>query len=302
MSIDRDDPSAPLTRRNALSALLGAGAALAFGCGGSNGAPESSADAGSDGPATPDAGAAGEDAAACAVTPEGEIGPYFADDSAAGFNRSNLLSNVDGTSTQAGIPLTLNITVLDAQKGCAPYVGAQVDIWHCNASGVYSDIAAESTSTEQWLRGYQLTDASGRVTFTTIVPGWYSGRTTHIHLRLRSSYSEASSTSDGTNTTQCFFEQTFVDRLSTAVAPYSAEGKNPTTNAGDRVYSQQESGANLLTLTGDDTSGYTASMTIYLPITADYDAASPGGGPGAGGMPEGGPGGNGPPVGTADGG
>jgi protocatechuate 3,4-dioxygenase beta subunit len=126
------------------------------------------------------------------------------------------------------------------------------------------------------------------VTFTTIIPGWYSGRTTHIHLRIRSSYSEASSTTDGTNTTQCFFDQTFVDTLAESVAPYDAEGVNPTTNAGDRVYSQQEGGANQLTLAGDNTSGYTTSVTLFLPITADYDASAMGGGGGPPG--DGGPG------------
>lgn len=150
----------------------------------------------------------------------------------------------------------------------------------------------ESTSSDQWLRGYQLTDDNGQITFVTIIPGWYSGRTTHIHLRVRSTYSEASSTTDETNTTQCFFEQTFVDTLYTTVSPYSADGKNPTTNASDRVYSQQEDGANVLALTGDNTNGYTASVIIYLPITATYDASSPttggmGGPPGEGGLPPG---------------
>jgi protocatechuate 3,4-dioxygenase beta subunit len=303
MSIDKTDKAEAMTRRGALSALLGAG--LALGCGSSGNASGTSSDGGPDGASNPDAGTVGDtgagDAGVCEVTPEGEIGPYFADDSATGFNRSSIVSNLDGTSTQPGVPLTLSVTVVDAKNGCTPYVGAQIDIWHCNASGVYSDISSEETSSDQWLRGYQLTDANGQVTFKTIIPGWYSGRTTHIHLRVRSSYSEASSTSDGTNTTQCFFDQTFIDTLYTTVSPYSAEGKNPTTNASDRVYSQEEDGANLLTLTGDNTNGYAASVTIFLPITATYDAATPGGGgpgggPDDGGFPgEGGPGGGGPP-------
>jgi protocatechuate 3,4-dioxygenase beta subunit len=238
----------------------------------------------------------GADGAACAVTPEGEIGPYFADDSAAGFNRSNILANIDATSVQTGIPLTLTVTVKDSATGCAPYANAQVDIWHCNAAGVYSDQASESTSTETWLRGYQMTDASGQVTFVTIIPGWYSGRTTHIHLRVRSTYSTASSTSDGTNTTQLFFDQAFVDTLASGVAPYSSEGQNPTTNASDRVYSSQTNGANLLSLSGDNTAGYTAAVTIVLPITDEAaEGGAGGGGPGmeggpGGGPPEGGPG------------
>jgi protocatechuate 3,4-dioxygenase beta subunit len=241
----------------------------------------------------------GTDAGACTVTPEGEIGPYFADDSAAGFNRSNILTNLDGTNAQTGIPLTLDLTILDSGQDCAPYVDAQVDIWHCNAAGVYSDQASEDTSAEQWLRGYQTTDADGKVTFVTIVPGWYSGRTTHIHFRIRSTYSTASSTSDGTNTTQAFFDQTFIDTLATSVAPYDGEGQNPTTNASDRVYSTQTDGANVLVLSGDNTNGYVAALTLVLPITSSgTSTVMEGGAPpgfGDGGGPPGFGEGGGPP-------
>jgi len=129
---------------------------------------------------------AGTTTSSCATTPEGEIGPYFADDSASGFNRSNVVANIDGTSAQSGVPLTLDIYVVDTEKNCAAYVGAQVDIWHCNALGVYSDISSENTSGQTYLRGYQLTNSAGYVQFVTIIPGWYGGRTNHIHLRVRS--------------------------------------------------------------------------------------------------------------------
>ena len=281
----RPETTEDLTRRTALGIMVGAGAALTFGCRDRLHERRQPADgdagaSGADGAVGADA-EAGAETGSCAVTPEGEIGPYFADDSASGFTRSNVVSNIDGSSTQSGVPLTLTITVVDTKNGCEPYAKAQIDIWHCNASGVYSDIAAESTSSEQWLRGYQLTDASGQVTFTTIIPGWYSGRTTHIHLRIRSTYSDASSTIDGTNTTQLFFAQQLIDSLATSVAPYSAEGTNPTTNATDRVYSDEVDGATLLTLVGDSTNGYAASITIGLPIESNgFDA---GGGMGMGG-------------------
>jgi protocatechuate 3,4-dioxygenase beta subunit len=206
--------------------------------------------------------------AACAVTPEGEIGPYFTDDSATGYNRSNILANLDGTQVQSGIPFSLTVIVRDSENSCAALAGAQVDIWHCNAAGVYSNESVEATAGQQWLRGYQLTNAAGTVTFTTILPGWYSGRTTHVHLRVRSSYSEASSTSDGTNTTQVFFDQALIDTLSTSVSPYDDEGINSTTNALDRVYAQQTAGKNLLTLTGSMSAGYAATFTVDLPITS----------------------------------
>jgi protocatechuate 3,4-dioxygenase beta subunit len=214
-----------LTRRAALAVIAGASATWAFGCSSSTsgGHVLSSSDAGSSGGEE----ASGAEAGSYVVTPEGEIGPYFADDSATGFNRSNILSSLDGSSTQSGVPLTLTVTVVDTEKSCAPYANAQVDIWQCNAAGVYSDISAENTSSETWLRGYQLTDARGQVTFTTIVPGWYSGRTNHIHLRVRSTYSDVSSTSDGANTTQLFFAQTLIDTLATSVAPIQQRGDQP---------------------------------------------------------------------------
>ena len=202
--------------------------------------------------------------ASCAVSLEGEEGPYFVDDSATGYNRVNILSNLDGTSTQTGIPLALTVYVFDAKNSCAPMANVQVDIWHCNADGVYSAESSESTSSETWLRGYQLSDSTGKVTFTTIMPGWYSGRTTHIHLRLRSTYDSTSNS--GSNTMQFFFDQTILDTIDTTVAPYSSEGKNPITNATDRVYTTEEDGTTLLTLTGSAAAGYSATANVYLPI------------------------------------
>lgn len=201
----------------------------------------------------------------CSETLEGEEGPYFVDDSASGYNRSNILTNLDGTSSQTGVAFTITLYVLDSENSCTAMENVQVDIWHCNASGIYSAESSESTSSESWLRGYQLTDSTGKVSFTTILPGWYSGRTTHIHFRLRSSYDDSSD--GGTNTMQVFFDQDLIDTLATSVSPYDAEGTNSTTNATDRVYSEQEDGTTLLTLSGSNSAGYTASFNIHLPIT-----------------------------------
>lgn len=202
--------------------------------------------------------------AACSATLEGEEGPYFVDDSASGYLRSNILSNLDGTETQTGIPLTLTIYVYDSKNSCAAMQGVQVDIWNCNAAGVYSAEAAESTTGQSWLRGYQITDSNGMVAFQTIIPGWYSGRTNHIHLRFRSTYDETDTS--GSNTVQLFFDQTLIDTLATSVAPYSSEGTDPTTNASDRVYSTEEDGTTALTLAGSTTAGYTATFKAYMPI------------------------------------
>jgi protocatechuate 3,4-dioxygenase beta subunit len=207
------------------------------------------------------------DAAGCGVTPKGEIGPFFADDSLAGFNRSSVLSNLDGTNPQAGIPLTLTVRVHDTRANCAAMSGVQLDLWHCNATGVYSDEASEGTSSETWLRGYRLTDAAGTATFTTIVPGWYPGRTTHIHLRARSRYNAASSARDGANTTQIFFPQATIDTIGKTAAAYRARGVNPTTNASDNVYTAQTKGQTDLVLRGNTITGFVATVAIGLPIT-----------------------------------
>jgi protocatechuate 3,4-dioxygenase beta subunit len=241
-----------LSRRQVIGILAVAGAGVVAGCGG--GARASSTTT------TTTANSS------CTVSPEGEEGPYFVDDSAKGFARSDIRSNLDGSKTQDGIPLKLSVSVFDSENGCAAMANVEVDIWHCNASGVYSGEGVESTSGETWLRGYQLTDSNGLATFVTIVPGWYPGRTTHIHLRLRSAYDSTST--GGTNTTQLFFPQDVIIKISTTISPYSAEGTNPTTNATDHVYAGEVSGKTLLTLSGDSTSGYTAAFKVNLPITA----------------------------------
>ncbi len=244
-----------ISRRQAIGLLAVAGAGVMLGCGG--GTKTSTA-------TTTTATATSN--TSCTVTPEGEEGPYFVDDSATGFARSDIRSNLDGTNTQSAIPLTLSIYAYDSENSCAAMANVQIDIWHCNGSGIYSAEDVEDTTGETWLRGYQITDANGLASFKTIVPGWYAGRTTHIHLRLRSTYD--STTTGGTNTTQLFFPQDVIDTINTTISPYSAEGTNPTTNASDHVYSGETDGANLLTLSGDNTNGYTATIKINLPITA----------------------------------
>ncbi len=196
-------------------------------------------------------------------------GPYWTSDSASGYERSDITSDIGGTNTQTGIPFTLTLYVYDSKNSCAAMENVQIDIWHCNASGVYSGVknstnggGADYTS-QSWLRGYQLTDSGGKVTFTTIVPGWYTGRTTHIHMRFRSTYD--SSSSGSTNTAQLFFDQTFIDNLDTTVSPYASEGKNSVTNAGDSIYNS-EGGTTILSLSGSASAGYQASFSIYLPL------------------------------------
>src|SRR5207253_4184877 len=102
-----------------------------------------------------------------------------------------------------GVPLRLALTVVRADAGCAPAAGVRVDVWHCDAGGLYSDEAVNGTVGKKFLRGHQVTDANGAVQFQTIYPGWYSGRTIHVHLRIR--------TFAGTTTSTNFASQLFFD-------------------------------------------------------------------------------------------
>jgi len=192
-------------------------------------------------------------AATCVLAPEVTEGPYWVD---VREKRSNV------TAGQAGVPLTLDLYVYRSDDSCEPESGAVVDIWHCNAEGLYSDEAANHTSGETWLRGYQETDADGHVAFTTIYPGWYSGRTVHIHVRVR--------TFSGTSTTYDFTTQIFfAEADSTAVfatSPYNARSGRDTTNEEDMIYQQEVQAGNVLapTLSGSATSGYSGTVGIGL--------------------------------------
>lgn len=204
--------------------------------------------------------------AACAVTPAETEGPYWIDER---LDRSDITVDPTDGSVTPGVPLTLNITVLRADANCAPVAGVQVDVWHCDAGGLYSDEAANNTVGKKFLRGYQITDASGAVRFSTIYPGWYSGRTIHIHFRIRS-FSGATTTSNFAS--QLFFDDTVSNQVLTQ-SPYNSRGTRDTTNAQDNIYN----GATLLTLSGNG-GGYVGSFDVALtglPAVTPAPTASP---------------------------
>ena len=118
--------------------------------------------------------------------------------------------------SQPGVDLTITMYLFDASNDCAPVVGAQVDIWHANHAGNYSDVSQNSTVGQEWLRGYQVTDSDGKVTFTTKYPGWYSGRAVHIHFRVRTSTSDF--------TSQMFFTDA-QNATVYAADPYASRGE-----------------------------------------------------------------------------
>jgi protocatechuate 3,4-dioxygenase beta subunit len=199
-------------------------------------------------------------AGTCTLTATETDGPYplYA------ILTNSILTRQDITEGKTGVPLTLTITLQDLSNGCTPISGAGIYIWHCDKDGVYSGYAtstnAGSTSTT-FLRGVQVTDSNGQVTFTTIYPGWYAGRITHIHAQVYLNDSLVQGTAVAT--TQLAFP---VD-ITTAVYDSSLYTKGQNTSvtsfAADNVFSDGTS-TEMLTLSGDTTNGYAATMTISI--------------------------------------
>jgi protocatechuate 3,4-dioxygenase beta subunit len=196
----------------------------------------------------------------CVVKPALTEGPYFVDEK---LQRSDIVANADGSNARPGIPLTLAFAVSTvAASGCTPLANALVDVWHCDAVGSYSDISAGGngdTKGQNWLRGYQLTDSAGKATFKSIYPGWYQGRTVHIHFKIRTD----AGASGGTDfTSQLFFDDAISDAVF-ANAPYSTKGNRSVRNDGDSIYGQA-GGQLTLALAGDAGSGFTATFEVGL--------------------------------------
>jgi hypothetical protein len=142
----------------------------------------------------------------------------------------------------------------------APLEGAIVDLWQCDAEGVYSDAVDRNfdTTGKKFLRGYQITDKHGAAKFTTIYPGWYPGRTVHIHYKIRS---PESAQSPYEFTGQMYFHEGTSDRVY-AKPPYASRGKHSVSNITDRIYNN-DGGRQSMLVVREAGDGYTASLTLH---------------------------------------
>jgi protocatechuate 3,4-dioxygenase beta subunit len=232
-----------LSRREALGMMGVVGAAASLGCG-SEGTTSPTTTGGT-------SGTTGGSASSCAVSPTETVGPY---PSLTNFVRSDIREGKTGT------PLTLTITVVNANSSCSPVTGAAVDIWQCDASGNYSEYSQPGYNGTglTFLRGIQMSDSSGRVTFTTVFPGWYAGRATHIHVEVKVNNAVV-------KVTQIAFPESVIAAVY-ASGVYAAKGQNPTSNSGDMVFADSLT-SELATVTGGDpATGYTATFTVGISI------------------------------------
>jgi protocatechuate 3,4-dioxygenase beta subunit len=197
---------------------------------------------------------------ACVVRPEQTEGPYFVDEK---LNRSDIRLDPSDKSVKAGVPLRLEFYVSHIGGGaCTPLSGAIVDIWHCDALGVYSDVrdAGFDTRGKKFLRGYQQTDAKGAAQFLTIYPGWYAGRAVHIHFKIRSA---APSARDREFTSQLYFDETITDQVFKQ-APYNVKTGRRTMNDDDSIF--RRDGRHLLLTPTKNGQDYAAKFEIGLQL------------------------------------
>jgi protocatechuate 3,4-dioxygenase beta subunit len=224
-----------------------------------------------------------------AEIPDETAGPYPGDGSngadvlaQSGIVRSDIRSSLDGGAVAEGAPMTLNLTILDTANGDVPFANAAVYVWHCNAQGKYS-MYSSGIEEETYLRGVQVADANGLVSFTSIFPACYSGRWPHIHFEV---YPGVGSISDSTNaiaTSQVALPQDVCNTVY-ALSAYSGSSQNLShvTLATDNVFSDDSGVLELPTTSGDATSGYTVSLTARVDTaTAPTAGSAPAGGGGA---------------------
>lgn len=243
---------AQLTRRGALGVLSSPGvAAVAAACRSSTTAPSSGS-----GSTTSTTSGGTTNGSACVVSPEETIGPYPDN---TGMLNNPAFYRKDVTEGRPGTALALNLTVVNVKSGCSPVADAAVEIWQCDASGNYSEYAQPgfNGTGQTFLRGLQTTNASGTASFSTIYPGWYNGRATHIHVNVYVNKQRVKVT-----------QIAFPESVSTQVygqGVYASKGQNTTSNARDNVFSD---GVNdeLATLSGAIGAGLTASLTIGISV------------------------------------
>jgi protocatechuate 3,4-dioxygenase beta subunit len=195
---------------------------------------------------------------ACVARPALTEGPYFVD---ARLHRSDIRSDPTDGSVRPGAPLRLALRVSRLARGaCAPLPGATVDLWHCDAQGVYSDARDPSGSTvgRKFLRGYQTTDGDGLVRFTTIYPGAYRGRAVHIHFKIRSA---AAGGRVHDFTSQLFFDDALSEQVY-ARPPYAGRAGQHLPNARDGIY--RNAGAQLTLAVTPAAPGYAATFELAL--------------------------------------
>ncbi|MBX7115088.1 MAG: hypothetical protein K1X64_12230 [Myxococcaceae bacterium] len=265
-------PLPEATRRDALKVFSGGAGALALiACGVAPGTTLDGGTGGGTGTGGGNTGAGGGTAAGggasagggtgsnptCQEIASETLGPY---PDKVGMLNNAMYERSDIAEGKAGTALDVVLSLVNTNAACAAITGAKVVVWHCDADGHYSEYAGQpgydGTGTT-YMRGVQVSDNNGQVTFKTVYPGWYPGRATHIHI-------EVFVNGTSRKVTQLAFPET-VNTAVYAQGVYASKGSNPQTNGNDMVF-QDSLADELATVTGNAATGYLAALTIGVDL------------------------------------
>ena len=236
-------------------------------------------------------------------TPGLTEGPYWVDGQP---KRSDVRVDTSTGTASVGMPLYLGLTLSQLSDTTpytiSPLANAQVDIWSASAQGVYSDESVENTTGINYGRGYQISNSRGVVNFITNYPGWYSGRTPHVHVRIRTFDSAGNTTYN--YTTQLFFNDAMNTQIFSSVSAYSRATAQDTNNESDGIFTgasanaspEVEAGDYMLLKLANDTTHVVGSFHIIIDLSDTGNADATNGSETGGGMGGGGGGGT-PPTG-----
>jgi protocatechuate 3,4-dioxygenase beta subunit len=229
-------------------------APLALGCRKSN---DESADSGSE-----SSSGSGSSSSTCTASPTETEGP-FPTKTPSGLQRTDIRDD------RTGVPLSIEVTIRNLNSNCAALAGAIVDIWHCDKDGYYSEYGGTGMQSVNYtgvhfLRGRQVTDSNGVVKFTSIFPGWYSGRATHIHVHVY----------NASGTSLLVTQISFPEGSSSAVATVNSSAGTAygytkgmtgyTYNANDNIFSDDTSNIEMATISGSISAGYALTHNIQV--------------------------------------
>ncbi|MCP5285754.1 MAG: intradiol ring-cleavage dioxygenase [Burkholderiaceae bacterium] len=281
------------SRRRALGWLaaggLGASGLWLPGCGGGgdagtvytagSGSSGSGSSSGGSGSGSGTGTGSGGSSSSCTLIPEETAGPYPGDGSntangsvanalaLSGIVRSDIRSSIAGASgTADGVPMTVTLTLVNTNGSCATLEGFAIYLWHCDALGRYSMYSSGATS-ENYLRGVQETDANGQVSFTTIVPGCYSGRWPHMHFEVYRSLTTATSFSNKLRTSQLAVPKDVCDAVY-ALSGYTGSARNlaSISLSSDNIFADDGAATQLAEVTGNSTDGYAATLEVGISV------------------------------------
>ncbi|MFY0408912.1 intradiol ring-cleavage dioxygenase [Solicola sp. PLA-1-18] len=275
------DVTTLLSRRRVLGlAGAGAGSLALAACGGS-----------SSGSSSPTASASASSGSGLTEIPDETAGPYPGDGSngpdvleESGIVRRDIRSSFgDASGTAEGVGLDLELTVLDMANDGAPFAGVAVYAWHCDRDGEYS-MYSDSIADQNYLRGVQVADADGKVSFTSIFPACYAGRWPHVHVEV---YPDADSIDDSTNaiaTSQLAFpKKTLTEVYATDGYEGSVSNLADVSLARDNVFGDDSGAHQMAAMTGSTSAGYRATLTV--PVDTSTEPSGGGAPPAGGGTP-----------------